>query len=242
MRTPAIVLCTFVLLTSPAQSQEWVNIGIWGNGILGQQALRTAEAATRSEDRDKQQESRQSPTSSRAKTSASALSYSRSGAMTGQIEEAMAKQLNEVVSLRFQMDDPAHFVKSARTRALYRQELNARKLPEDSVGGATALFFAVGWELANGRKLTAAENAAILRQTTQGLQTTALARQSDARRQQEAEMRLIIAGLWMQEARFRAKSSSLTRELSDSVRKDLMAITGNDMRAYAVTASGFTER
>lgn len=154
----------------------------------------------------------------------------------------MADRLSEMVSVRFRLDDPAYFVKTAGTRAIYRQELERRGLPEDSVSGATALFLAVGWELANGRQLSAAQNAAILRQTASSLQSTPLARQSDARQQQEAEMRLIIAALWLQEARLRASSPDLTRDISEAVWNDMKTITRNDMRAYSVTSSGFTER
>jgi hypothetical protein len=139
------------------------------------------------------------------------------------------------------MDDPSYFVRTAGTRAIYRRELQNRGFPEDSVSGATALFLAIGWELANGRPLSPAQNAAILRQTANGLRSSALARQSDARRQQESEMRLIITALWLEEARVRASSAGATKDLSDAVWKDVKAITRNDMRAYRVTAKGFTE-
>ncbi|MFL0587672.1 secretin and TonB N-terminal domain-containing protein [Sphingomonas olei] len=128
------------------------------------------------------------------------------------------------------------------TRSTYRRELEARRLPENSVSGATALFLAIGWELANGQRLSPAQNAAIFRQTTSGLQSSPLLRQSHARRQQESEMRLIIAALWLEEARARTSSARLTKELSDAVWRDMKTITSNDMRAYDVTAKGFTER
>jgi len=115
-------------------------------------------------------------------------------------------------------------------------------LPENSVSGATALFLSVGWELANGRRLTPAQNAAIYRQANNGLKSSPLIRQSNAQRQQEAEMRLIVAGLWLEEARIRASSPKMNAEMADAVWKDMRAITRNDMRAYNVTVGGFTDR
>lgn len=242
MRKCAIALFAATTLVPPVMAQERVNIGIWGTGLLGQAALRSAEAATRQHDPDRRGRSGSS-TGQRSSVpeGMSKLSFVRSGNVTDQIETAVAERLQEIVSLRFRMDGPSDLVKAAGTRAIYQSELKSRNLPEDSVSGATALFLAIGWELANGRKLSAAQNAAILRQTTNGLQATPLARQSNAHRQQEAEMRLIISALWLKEADFRADAPALVREMSDSVWKDMMAITGNDMRAYAVTATGFTK-
>ena len=76
------------------------------------------------------------------------------------------------------MEDPSSLVRTAGTRAIYRQELKKRGLPEDSLSGATALFLAVGWELANGRALSDAQTAAIYRQTASGLRQSPLARKS----------------------------------------------------------------
>ncbi len=230
-----------MFLACSATAQEWINIDIWGNGILGQSALRHAqEATTQGTD---EADSDGPGTSGQARSEdAAALFFERSSDLTSQIEEGVAQRLSGMVSVRFQMEDPSYLVRTAGTRAIYRQELEKRGLPEDSLTGATALFLAVGWELANGRSLSQAQTAAIFRQTASGLQSSPLARQSDAERQQESEMRLIITALWLEEARVRASSSRPTQDLADAVWRDLKAITGNDMRAYAVTANGFTER
>lgn len=239
MRVCILALCA-AFLSAPVSSQEWVNVDIWGNGILSQTALRHAEEATRQRGRDSGDSARASA-QHRMRT-ADRLSFQRSADLTGQIEEGVATRLPQLVSLRFRMDDPSRFVKTAGTRSIYRRELEARRLPENSVSGATALFLAIGWELANGQRLSPAQNAAIFRQTTSGLQSSPLLRQSHARRQQESEMRLIIAALWLEEARARTLSARLTKELSDAVWRDMKTITSNDMRAYDVTAKGFTER
>ncbi|MBL0952941.1 MAG: hypothetical protein IBJ08_20335 [Pseudomonas sp.] len=235
LRIHAIALGA-MFLVGPAAAQ--VNIGIWGNGILGQAALRNAqEAAGQSADDD------ESETSARARPEEpAALSFTRSGDLSRQIEEGVAQRLSEMVSVQFQMKDPSSLVRTAGTRAIYRQELKKRGLPENSLSGATALFLAVGWELANGRPLSEAQTAAIFRQTAGGLQRSPLARKSGPELQQESEIRLIITALWLEEARVRSSTSRSTQDLADAVRSDLKAITRNDMRAYEVTENGFTGR
>lgn len=237
LRIHAIALGA-MFLVGPAAAQ--VNIGIWGNGILGQAALRNAqEAAGQSADDDDDE----SETSVQARPEEpAALSFTRSGDLSRQIEEGVAQRLPEMVSVQFQMKDPSSLVRTAGTRVIYRQELKKRGLPENSLSGATALFLAVGWELANGRPLSEAQTAAIFRQTAGGLQRSPLARKSGPELQQESEIRLIITALWLEEARVRSSSSRSTQDLADAVRSDLEAITHNDMRAYEVTENGFTGR
>lgn len=240
MRIHLIALGAMVL-TFSATAQEWVNIGIWGNGILSQSALQNAEEATREND-DETEQARAESASRRSAQDATDMLFDHSGDLTRQIEEGVAQRLSEMVSVQFQMEDPSNLVKTAGARAIYQQELEKRGLPENSLSGATALFLAVGWELANGAPLSQAQTTAIFQQTAGGLQQTPLARQSDAKRQQEAEMRLIITALWLEEARVRAAASRSTQDLADAVWRDLKVITRNDMRAYAVTAQGFTGR
>jgi len=235
LRIHAIALGV-MFLVGPAAAQ--VNIGIWGNGILGQAALRNAqEAAGQSADDDESETSVQARPEEPA-----ALSFTRSGDLSRQIEEGVAQRLPEMVTVQFQMKDPSSLVRTAGTRAIYRQELKKRGLPENSLSGATALFLAVGWELANGRSLSEEQTAAIFRQTAGGLRRSPLARKSGPELQQESEIRLIITALWLEEARVRLLSSRSTQDLADAVRNDLKAITRNDMRAYEVTANGFTGR
>ncbi|MFC4254962.1 hypothetical protein GRI97_05965 [Altererythrobacter xixiisoli] len=237
MRKMALALAAVVAFPSAAQA-EYVNIGIWGNGILGQLALRNAEAASRSSDSER----RSTPERSRRQDQSGELTFVRSAAVTDQIEEALAPRLAEMVSLPFTMEDPSALVRSAGTRSIYRQELARRGFSEHSVDGATALFLAVGWELANGARLTPEQNAAIYRHVNRTLPSTPLARQSDVRRQQEAEMRLIVSALWLQEASARSRSPAAMREMSDAVWDDVRLITGNDMRDFVVTADGFSRR
>ncbi|HEY1027914.1 MAG TPA: hypothetical protein VGE28_09855 [Pseudomonas sp.] len=235
LRIHAIALGA-MFLVGPAAAQ--VNIGIWGNGILGQAALRNAqEAAGQSADDDESETSVQARPEEPA-----ALSFTRSGDLSRQIEEGVAQRLPEMVTVQFQMKDPSSLVRTAGTRAIYRQELKKRGLPENSLSGAPALFLAIGWELANGRPLSEAQTAAIFRQTAGGLQRSPLARKSGPELQQESEIRLIITALWLEEARVRSSSSRSTQDLADAVRSDLKAITRNDMRAYEVTENGFTGR
>ena len=228
-----------MFLANSATAQEWVNVGIWGNGILSQSALRNAEEATR-EGADEAERDESDASAQTRREDAAALFFDRSGDLTGQIEEAVAQRLSEMVSVRFQMEDPSYLVKTAGTRAIYRKELAKRGLPEDSLSGATALFLAVGWELANGRALSDAQTAAIYRQTASGLRQSPLARKSGPELQQESEIRLIITALWLEEARVRSSSSRSKQDLADAVRNDLKAITRNDMRAYKVKENGFT--
>ena len=158
MRATVAALCAMIVPASVA-AQEWVNIDIWGNGILSQTALRHAEEATRQRANDR---GRPSGTTSRPRSNSSdQLSFQRSGDLSTQIEEGVASRLPQMVSLRFRMDDPSRFVKRAGTRAIYRRELQKRGFPENSLSGATALFLSVGWELSNGRRLSPAQNAAI---------------------------------------------------------------------------------
>ncbi|RYD92533.1 MAG: hypothetical protein EOP61_25365 [Sphingomonadales bacterium] len=236
MRMIVLGLCA-ALLAPSAMAQEWVVPSIWGNGILGQQALRNA-----ADNVDAYGDTADAKKRARERLTAPTLPYSRSGRLTGEVEAAVAAKLPQIVSLRMQIKDPSYFVTGGESRTHYKRELDTRDFPRDSFAGATAVFLAVGWEQANGAKLSAAQNAAILRQTIEMMKSTPQAKQGDAQRQEQAEMRLLVTGIWAREAKLRADAPGQLRALSDSVWRDMKTITNNDMRSYVVTAQGFSER
>ncbi|GEM_PF-861367 len=169
------------------------------------------------------------------------IPFERSSGLTGRVETAMAQGLGKDFSLRFALADPGDFVRSGKARAVWQRELAARNYPADNLAGPTALMFGVAWELANGRKLTQADNAAILRQVTAKLRGDPLERQNDEQRQIQADLRLITAGLWLEEAYVRATYPDQMRELSDAVHRDMQKMSSNDMRATTITPQGFSE-
>lgn len=234
MRMIVVGLCAALFAVTPAMAQEMVIPGIWGHGILGQQTLSNTAAANRPGNSGGDRKP--------AQRNPADLPFERYDDLSDQIEQAVSVDIKKLLSVRFQMKDAAFFVRTAGTRPLYRRDLKARSYPEDSLAGATALFLAVGWELANGQKLTTAQNAAILQQARDNLKKSPLAGQGKAALQQEAETRLIIAGVWLEEARLRADGASQQRALSDSVWNDMKTISNNDMRAHAVTTKGLSKR
>jgi hypothetical protein len=170
------------------------------------------------------------------------IPYSSSSSRRGRVEAALADNLASNFSIRFAIADPARFVRSGKASEVYKRELEARGLPRDTVAGATALMFGVAWEITNGKKLSPDENAAILRQATTLLRGNPLERQGDKERQEAAELRLITAGLWLEEAYVRAPFPEQMRELSDAVHGDMKKISNTDLRSKVVTAEGFVDR
>ena len=154
----------------------------------------------------------------------------------------VADNLSQNFSLRFAMADPDAFVRSGKVREVYRRELAARDIPGDTVAGATAPMFGIAWELANVRSLSSSDNAAILRQATDALSGDPLEQQGDEARQAQADTALTIAGLWLEEARRRALFPDQMRELSDAVQRDMMKLSGTDMRSRNITSTGFVAR
>ncbi|MCW2389240.1 hypothetical protein M2333_002286 [Sphingobium sp. B11D3B] len=133
------------------------------------------------------------------------IPFDRSRTVTAKVEEAVSKNPGSLLSLRFALVAPGDFLRSGKARTVWARELAARSYPADTVAGATALMFGVAWELANARKLSAADNAAILRQVTTKLRGDPLERQNDERRQIQVDLRLITAGLWLEEAYLRER-------------------------------------
>lgn len=154
----------------------------------------------------------------------------------------VANNLAENFSLRFVIADPASFVRSGETREIYQRALAARNYPGDTLAGATALMFSVAWELANQRKLSPAGHAAVLRDVAAKLQSDQLATKGDEERQAQSDIALIIAALWLEEARLRQQSPDQLRELSDAVNRDMKKMSGTDMRTHTVTAAGLVTR
>lgn len=169
------------------------------------------------------------------------IPFNRSASRTRQAEATVADNLTENFSLRFIMADPAAFVRSGEVRGVYQRELTSRNLPGDTVAGASALMFAVAWELANGGKLSQSQNAAILRQANEATRDNPLARQGDDAQQLQADIGLTVAGLWLEEARLRARFPDQMQELSDAVRRDMMKLSGTDMRKREVGDEGLID-
>ncbi|MFC4255029.1 hypothetical protein GRI97_06300 [Altererythrobacter xixiisoli] len=169
------------------------------------------------------------------------IPFDRSDRLTGRVETAMAGQLAKDFTLRFALADAGEFVRSGKVRNVWQRELAARNYPADNLAGPTALMFGVAWELANGRKLTPADHAAILRQVTAKLRGDPLERQNDEQRQIQADLRLITAGLWLEEAYVRGPYPDQMRELSDAVHRDMQKMSTNDMRDTTMTPEGFSE-
>lgn len=169
------------------------------------------------------------------------IPFDRSSRLTRQVEQAAARDLGQLFSLDFAIEDPGEFLTSGRARSVWERELAARGYPADNLAGATALMFCVAWELANRRKLSAADNAAVLRQVTRRLRGDPLERENHEQRQIQADLRLIAAGLWLEEAYLRERYPDQMRELSDAVHRDMQRMTNNDMRTQTVTAEGFSD-
>lgn len=174
--------------------------------------------------------------------SSDGIPFTRSASRTRQAEATVADNLAENFSLRFAMADPAAFVRSGKVREVYRRDLAARNFPDDTVAGATALMFAVAWEQANRRKLSSGENAAILRQAREATRGSPLETQGDGQRQSEADIALTVSGIWLEEARLREGFPDQMQELSDAIRRDMMKLSGTDMRTREVESGGFAER
>lgn len=170
------------------------------------------------------------------------IPFVRSRAVTRDVERGLAEHLGENFSLQFAIADPAEFLRSGKASELAARELKTRGLPEDSVAGATALLLAVAWELANGLTLSGQDHAAILKQTTAVLRGNALEREADAQRQTQADLRLLSAALWREEAYLREPFPAQMQALSDAVHRDILALSNNDMRALVVTEDGLVER
>ena len=153
------------------------------------------------------------------------------------MNEQLAGNLRRNFSLEFAIPDPEHFIRSGAAVDVADRKLEALGLPINDLASATVLMFGLAWELANGEKLNTARQQALVRQVDKQLTD-----RDSADLQREADARLIMAGLWLEESRLRRESPDQTRQLSDAVQRDMKRMSGNDMRAHDIKDGGFAER
>lgn len=170
------------------------------------------------------------------------LRYDRSLRLGQRIETVFADNLGQNFAFPLELDNPRAFVTEGHARALYSRELAARGLPADSAAGATTLLFGVAWEIANDRRLSQQENAAILRQAENRIRRDSSQSHDETSHQTEAEAKLLTAAIWLQEVTLRRSDSDKARALSDAVRRDMQAKAGSDMRDQRVTRDGFVAK
>lgn len=163
--------------------------------------------------------------------------YAPDPAIRREAAHTLAANVRRTFSLQFAAD-PEAFLRSGAAGDVADRSLEMQGLPANDLVGATVLMFGLAWELANERTLTAAQRQALLGQTRAKIDPGS----SESARQREAESRLLIAALWLEEARLRRGSPEATRQLSDAVWRDMKRLSGNDMRAHDVGESGFAER
>lgn len=154
------------------------------------------------------------------------------------MSDQFARNLRRNFSLEFAMPDPEQFIRSGAASEVADRKLEALGLPINDLASASVLMFGLAWELANGEKLTPAHQQALVRQVAKQLSD----RDSGPDLQREADARLILAALWLEESRLRRGSPDQTRELSDAVQRDMKRMSGNDMRAHDIKDGGFAER
>lgn len=156
-------------------------------------------------------------------------------------EQRLADNLQNF-SLTLAMEDPGEFLRSGAAGETADRKLAALGLPPDTLAGATVLMFGLAWELANQRPLTAIDQQALLSQVDNQLKTNELRDRGDTAKQREAEIRLLTAGVWLEEARLRQGSPAQMQALSDAVQRDMLRMSGSDMRAHQIGADGFEKR
>lgn len=169
---------------------------------------------------------------------ASDTSYDPVASVRRAISREAADNLRRNFSLDFAIADPEEFLRSGAASETADRKLEVLDLPLNDLASASVLLFGVAWELANAQPLTATQQRALVRDVDANL------KQSDdpGVRRREAETRLAIAGLWLEEERLRRGSAQGMQALSDSVQRDMKRLSGNDMRAHDLTEKGFVER
>lgn len=137
---------------------------------------------------------------------------------------------------------PRIFFRSGAAGDIADRKLEALGLPTDSLAGANVLLFGLAWELANRETLTIDGQKGLLAQVNGQLNDGPMKRKGDAERQEQAEIRLQTAALWLEEERLRRNDPERMRQLSDAVQRDMKRISGNDMRAHDLGENGLVER
>lgn len=168
------------------------------------------------------------------------LRYDWDEARAEQTERGLGDVLGQLTTVPFQLSNPQMFLTTGRARAVIDRELKARNLPKHSLAGASALLFGAAWELANQKTLEPWQNTALLNQSAAMLRSSYRGA-GDRRRQMEADARLNLAALWLEEARIRQGDPAAMSALSEAVHRDMVA-TGNDLRGQIVTEDGFADR
>jgi hypothetical protein len=165
-------------------------------------------------------------------------SYEAVGSVRRAMGRETAANLRRNFSLPFAMPNPEEFVRSGAAAEAADRKLEGLGLPLNDLASASVLLFGVAWELANAQPLTEAQQRALIRQVDAELKQS----RDPGVRRREAETRLAIAGLWLEESRLRQGSAEQMRALSDAVQRDMKGMSGNDMRAHDLTEEGFVER
>jgi hypothetical protein len=165
-------------------------------------------------------------------------SYDSVASVRRAMSREAAENLGTNFSLDFAIPDPEEFLRSGAAAEVADRKLEALGLPLNDLASASVLLFGVAWELANAQPLTATRQRALIRQ----IETELKHSRDPGVRRREAETRLAIAGLWLEEERLRHGSAERMRALSDAVQRDMKGLSGNDMRAHDLTEEGFVER
>lgn len=170
----------------------------------------------------------------------SATAYDPDPGIRRETGRNMADNLRRNFSTDFVNPDPEEYLRSGAAADIADRQLEMRGLPLNDLIGATGLMFGVSWELANGKTLTPAQWRALQVQIREKIDVSKLG--DEAALQREAEVRLLFAALWLEEARLRHGSPERKAELSDAVWRDMKRISTTDMREQIVTEAGFVER
>lgn len=219
------------MLLGACSADPAVDDGADGNAVAGLFAEGFDEAAAT-----------HAPETMTVAPAADLLSYRFDPAIRRQIARGMAGHRNRNFSLRHAIPDPDRFLQSGDAATVADRALEALGLPAHNVEGATVLLFGLAWELANAQSLTPDDQRALLAQTHILFADHTLHRKGDADRQRDAEIRLMTAGVWLEEARLRRGDDAAMRTLSDAVQRDMLRQSGNDMRAHRIGAQGFIGR
>jgi len=179
-------------------------------------------------------EAREQPVQS----AAPATSFQPDMAVRSKVAGGIADNLRRNFSLDFVIPDAEKFIRSGAASDIADRKLEALGLPLNDLASASVLMFGLAWEIANSEALTPVDQKALMRQV--GEQLTAP--REDEALQREADTRLMTAALWLEEARLRRGSPQRMLELSDAVQRDMMRLSGNDMRAHDIQKEGFVER
>ncbi|MGF7147800.1 hypothetical protein FHS96_001409 [Sphingomonas zeicaulis] len=170
------------------------------------------------------------------------LGYAPNAGIRRRVARQLADNHRRLFSLDFALTDAEDFFRSGAAADIADRKLEALGLPTNSLAGANVLLFGLAWELANGEALTIEGQKGLLAQVNKQLNEGPMKRKGDAERQEQAEIRLQTAALWLEEERLRRNDAQRMQQLSDAVQRDMKRISGNDMRAHKLGGDGLVER